>query len=44
MSATQTGIQIIDCSECGRRHPVSRAHCVFCGMATLFGHELCEPS
>lgn len=42
MLETQTGIRIVDCSVCGFRHPVSRAHCVFCGLATLFGHDFCE--
>lgn len=44
MSVTQTGIEIIECAECGAKHPVSRAHCVFCGRASLFGHDFCEPS
>lgn len=36
---TQTGIPIIDCDECGKRHPATRKHCETCGLATLFGHE-----
>ena len=36
---TQTGIPIVDCDECGKRHPVTRKHCENCGLATLFGHE-----
>lgn len=36
---TQTGIPVIDCNECGRRHPETRKHCATCGLATLFGHE-----
>lgn len=36
---TQTGIPIIDCEQCGHRHPVTRNHCAICGLATLFGHE-----
>lgn len=36
---TRTGIPIIDCDECGHRHPETRKHCEACGLATLFGHE-----
>ncbi len=36
---TWTGIPIIDCDECGHRHPETRKHCEACGLATLFGHE-----
>lgn len=36
---TQTGIPVIDCNECGHRHPETRKHCATCGLATLFGHE-----
>lgn len=36
---TQTGIPIINCDQCGKRHPETRAHCAVCGLATLFGHE-----
>lgn len=39
---TQTGVPVADCDECGKRHPVSRAHCPVCGMATLFGHKECR--
>lgn len=42
MTTTPTGIPVIDCGKCGYRHPEGRAHCVHCGKATLFGHELCE--
>lgn len=34
-----TGIPIIDCTVCGRRHPETRRHCPICGMASLFSHE-----
>ncbi|MFJ2506305.1 DNA cytosine methyltransferase [Microbacterium sp. NPDC087592] len=36
---TQTGIPIIDCGECGRRHPVTRRHCAVCGSPSQFPHE-----
>ena len=36
MSTTPTGVPIIDCGTCGRRHPISRSHCPKCGMAHLF--------
>ena len=36
---TQTGTPIIDCNQCGHRHPETRKHCETCGLATLFGHE-----
>lgn len=40
MSAeTPTGIPIIDCTVCGRRHPETRRHCEICGAASLFSHE-----
>lgn len=40
MSAeTPTGIPIIDCATCGRRHPETRRHCPICGIASLFSHE-----
>lgn len=39
---TMTGIEIIDCADCGHRHPANRAHCVHCGKASLFGHDFCE--
>lgn len=35
---TPTGVPIIDCHECGHRHPAPRRHCPTCGLATLFGH------
>ncbi|CAH1193826.1 Hypothetical protein ROUS_50 [Brevibacterium phage Rousseau] len=41
MSTTPTGIRIIDCGECGYRHPETRQHCQGCGLATLFNHEFC---
>jgi len=37
---TPTGVPVIDCEECGRRHPVGRDHCPTCGAATLF-HPHC---
>lgn len=39
---TPTGIEIAPCGVCGKTHPVTRAHCPVCGLATLFGHEECE--
>lgn len=36
MSTTQTGIPIIDCEECGYRHPITRQHCPVCGAPSLF--------
>ena len=44
MTATPTGIPIIDCPECGHRHPANREHCAGCGKASLFGHDFCEVS
>lgn len=41
---TRTGIPVIDCDECGHRHPETRKHCEACGLATLFGHEEHEVS
>lgn len=38
---TPTGIPIIDCGQCGHRHPSQRPHCGVCGLATLFNHEGC---
>ena len=38
---TPTGIEIIDCDQCGHRHPVTREHCPTCGKASLFGHKNC---
>lgn len=35
----ETGIPIIDCTVCGRRHPETRRHCPICGVASLFSHE-----
>ena len=37
-----TGIPIVVCETCGKRHPVTREHCRVCGLATLFGHDFCE--
>ena len=42
MDKTMTGIPIVDCLECGFRHPVTRVHCVECGLATIFGHDECQ--
>ena len=39
---TMTGIPVIDCTECGWRHPASRTHCERCGLATLFNHVKCK--
>lgn len=38
---TPTGIPIVDCETCGKRHPETRVHCPVCGMANLFGHSRC---
>lgn len=42
MDKTMTGIPVVECGTCGKRHPVTREHCAVCGMATLFGHDFCE--
>jgi predicted RNA-binding Zn-ribbon protein involved in translation (DUF1610 family) len=42
MNITMTGVPIVDCSECGFRHPVTRKHCAGCGLATIFGHDACR--
>lgn len=34
--STPTGVPIIECSECGHSHPVTRSHCASCGRAHLF--------
>jgi len=39
---TPTGIRIVDCAECGRRHPATRSHCPVCGKASLYGHDHAE--
>lgn len=40
---TQTGVPIIDCDECGYRHPITRKHCPVCGLATLpSSHAKCQ--
>ena len=44
MDKTMTGIPIADCSKCGFRHPITRAHCIECGLATIFGHDACNAS
>lgn len=36
---TQTGIPIVDCDLCERRHPVTRGHCAECGAPSLFPHN-----
>lgn len=41
-TTTPTGIPIVDCLTCGRRHPVTRRHCPVCGLASLFGHKECR--
>lgn len=33
---TQTGMPIIDCGKCGKRHPEASAHCILCGSPSLF--------
>ena len=33
--STPTGIEIIDCDQCGHRHPVTREHCPTCVLRTL---------
>lgn len=44
MTTTQTGIPVADCATCGHRHPVTRSHCRWCGLATLYGHLACHPA
>lgn len=36
MTTTPTGVPIVDCPSCGRRHPITREHCDQCGMPTTF--------
>lgn len=36
MSATPTGIPIIDCHKCGIEHPEQRKHCAACGAPSRF--------
>lgn len=36
---TPTGIRIIDCAQCERRHPETRKHCSTCGSPSMFAHE-----
>lgn len=36
MSTTQTGVPIIDCKVCGRKHPENRTHCTECNRPSLF--------
>lgn len=33
---TPTGIPITHCDTCGRTHPITRAHCTTCELATIF--------
>lgn len=42
MNETMTGIPIRDCDVCGFCHPVTRVHCSVCGLATIFGHDVCK--
>jgi len=44
VETTPTGIPVTDCDTCHHRHPVTRRHCPGCGLATLYGHENCQPS
>ena len=49
MRTTQTGILIALCGECYVEHPVNRAHCADCGIASAFISDLglcltCGPS
>lgn len=39
---TPTGVPIIDCEQCGRRHPATRQHCPTCGMTHLVPYG-CNP-
>jgi len=39
MDTTPTGIPIIPCLGCGRRHPENRNHCGQCGMPSAFLSE-----
>ena len=42
MNATQNGVPIIECEQCGREHPETRKHCPKCGMPTLFPNTHCK--
>ena len=33
---TYAGMPIIDCGQCGKRHPEGRAHCLLCDSPSLF--------
>lgn len=33
---TPTGVTVITCEACGRKHPETRTHCPTCGQAHLF--------
>jgi len=37
---TPTGIRIIDCEQCERRHPEMRKHCSTCGSPSMFPHSV----
>ena len=39
-TTTPTGIAVEPCAQCGRSHPVTRAHCPKCGIASLFSHDV----
>lgn len=39
MNSTPTGIPILHCEECDRTHPITRNHCVECGIASAFIDE-----
>lgn len=36
MRATPTGIPIGRCITCDRDHPITRTHCIRCGIASAF--------
>ena len=37
-TVTQMGVPIINCDQCGYRHPMTRTHCPKCGLASAFTH------
>ena len=39
---TQTGIPVVDCDQCGMRHPATRQHCARCGEGHIFIDSACS--
>lgn len=36
MTSTPTGVPIVKCDECDYEHPVTRKHCLTCGVPSAF--------